>query len=168
MKVNRLEAHDRLKHFKEDQSINIFKGAQDCLKINPLSLQLQDYSPYIYLFAHPRTEDDGVTKAMYWQPRLTKPKAQTNSYLFRAESKTDVIEACWLLPPREMWKEYSKGNVTESELVLWSIDQFKNNRENLQKPEPGDFFDNKIREIYKIIIPEKKKKLIFPGFKLEI
>lgn len=168
MKINRLEAHDRLKHFKEDQSINIFKGAEDCLKINPLSLQLQDHSHYIYLFAHPRTDDDGVTKVMYWQPRLTKPKAQTNSYLFRAQSKTDIIETCWLIPPGQMWAQYVKGNVTESDVVLWSINEYKFNRENLQASEPDDLPNSRIKEIYKMIIPEKKTKLILPDFMLEI
>ena len=51
MKVNRLEAHDRLEHFKEDQSFNIFKGAEDCLKKNPDALIMQEHSPYVYIFA---------------------------------------------------------------------------------------------------------------------
>ena len=76
MKINRLEAHDRLLHFKNDQNSTIQQGAEDCLKKNPLSLALQDHSPYIYIFAHPRTADDGVNKRLLWQPRLTKPKAQ--------------------------------------------------------------------------------------------
>ena len=76
MKINRLETHDRLQHFVKDQSINIFQGADECLKKNTLSLALQEKSSYVYLFAHPRTADDGVTKIMYWQPRLTKPEAQ--------------------------------------------------------------------------------------------
>ena len=100
MKVDRLETHDRLLHFKKDQALNIAQGAEDCLKRNPLSLAIQSRSPYVYLFAHPRTADDGFTKRMLWQPRLTRPKAQTNSYLFRAQSNSDVIEVCWLLPPR--------------------------------------------------------------------
>src|SRR5215470_6737494 len=88
MKLNRLETHDRLQHFVQDQSKNIWQGADDCMKRNPLSLALQDRSPYIYIFAHPRTADDGVTKRMLWQPRLTKPQAQSNSYLFRAKSNS--------------------------------------------------------------------------------
>lgn len=149
MKINRLETHDRLEHFIKDQSINIAQGATDCLKKNPLSLQLQDRSPYIYLFAHPRTADDGVTKKMYWQPRLTKPQAQTNSYLFRARSKSDLIEVCWLLPPEEMWGQYDKGNITENELVIWSIDQYKNNKHKLESREPDDLSDGLIKMIYK-------------------
>lgn len=154
MKINRLETHDRLEHFKKDQSLNISQGAEDCLKKNDLSLRLQQYSPYIYLFAHPRTADDGYTKRMIWQPRLTKPKAQTNSYLFRAESNSDKVEICWLIPPREMWDQYNKGNVTEHELVRWSIAQFIGNRENLESPDPDDLYDTKINWIYEKIAME--------------
>src|SRR6185436_5338043 len=121
MKLNRLETHDRLQHFVKDQSQNIFLGAEQCLKDNPLSLAIQEKSPYVYLFAHPRTADDGVTKVMYWDPRLSIPEAQTNSYLFRAISKTDTIEVIWLIPPREMWPQYDMGKVTESNEVAWSI-----------------------------------------------
>ena len=158
MKVNRLEAHDRLKHFKEDQALNIFQGADDCLKRNPLSLALQEKSPYIYIFAHPRTADDGVTKRMLWQPRLTKPPAQTNSYLFRATSNTDIVELCWLIPPYELWDQYQKGNVVEEPTILWSINQFRHNRKELEKAEPGDLPEKKVKSIYKEICLNKEAK----------
>ncbi len=154
MKLNRLETHDRLQHFIKDQSINIAKGATDCLKSNKLSLALQEKSPYIYLFAHPRTHDDGVTKVMYWQPRLTKPSAQTNSYLFRAQSKTDLLEVCWLLPPKETWDQYKKGNVTENQWVIWSIDQFVYNKKHLEQKEPDDLPDEICRNIYQGVLIE--------------
>lgn len=160
MKVNRLETHDRLQHFKKDQSINIAQGADDCLKKNPLSLLLQDHSPYIYIFAHPRTADDGVTKVMYWQPRLTKPPAQTNSYLFRAQSKTDLVEVCWLLPPKEMWSQYQKGNVTEHEMVLWSIREYKTNKEALERPDPEDHSQEVGNRIYKQVVKDLRQERI--------
>lgn len=163
MKLNRLETHDRLQHFVKDQSVNIFQGADECLKKNPLSLALQEKSPYIYMFAHPRTADDGVTKIMYWQPRLTKPEAQTNSYLFRAMSKTDNIEVCWLIPPSEMWPQYRKGNVTEYEIVLWSINQYNHHRKLLQKPEEEDLPDLKIRAIYDQIKQDMKYDKMMKG-----
>lgn len=154
MKLNRLETHDRLEHLVKDQSINISKGASDCLTSNALSLALQEKSPYIYIFAHPRTCEDGVTKAMYWQPRLTKPSAQTNSYLFRAQSKTDIMEICWLLPPKEMWDQYKKGNVTENDLVIWSIDQFRSNKKKLEEKEKDDLPDEVCKNIYRQIALE--------------
>lgn len=161
MKLNRLETHDRLVHLKKDQSLNIAQGAEDCLKKNPLSLGLQQYSPYIYIFAHPRTSEDGLSKRMIWQPRLTKPNAQTNSYLFRAISNTDQMEICWLLPPREIWSQYNKGNVTEHELVLWSIEQFQTNRKELEKPDQNDLPDHSCKNIYmKVVSEQKQQKLL--------
>lgn len=148
MKLNRFETHDRLIHFKKDQALNIAQGASDCMLKNPLSLALQQYSPYIYVFAHPRTHDDGVTKRMIWQPRLTKPSMQTNSYLFRGKSGTDLLEPCWLLPPKETWSQYKKGNVTEHELVLWSIDQYINNKLGMEEPFKDDLTDEQVKNIY--------------------
>lgn len=160
MKVNRLEAHDRLLFLKKDQGSNIAQGAQDCLKKNELSLALQDKSPYIYIFAHPRTADDGINKRMLWQPRLTKPAAQTNSYLFRAISKTDILQICWLLPPREQWKQYQKGNVTEHEWVLWSIRQFQTNRQELEKCESDDVTQEQFEKIMMQVIAEHNQKIM--------
>lgn len=156
MKLNRLETHDRLLHFKKDQEANIFQGAEDCLKKNPDSLFFQSRSPYVYLFAHPRTCDDGVTKKMFWQARLWKPPAQTNSYLFRAQSHTDLIQICWLLPPEETWDEYKQGNVTENEYVLWSINEYLYNRDRLQKDESDDLSDDKGKPIMEEWIRNKR------------
>jgi hypothetical protein len=157
MKISRLETHDRLEHFIKDQSQNIWLGADECLKKNPDSLKLQEKSPYIYIFAHPRTADDGVSKRLLWQPRLTKPKAQTNSYLFRAESHTDNIEICWLLPPREMWDQYTEGKVCESNWAQWSIYQFQYKREELEKPFPDDLSEQQVKNIWLEILTVKPK-----------
>ena len=159
MKINRLETHDRLQHFVKDQSINIFQGAEDCLKKNPDSLAIQEKSPYIYLFAHPRTTDDGLNKRMLWQPRLSIPEAQTNSYLFRAISNTDIIEIVWLIPPKEMWKQFDKGLVTESNEVAWSIEMFRHKRKKLEKPHPDDMPEEIARLILKAIVDEKLQEL---------
>lgn len=160
LKINRLETHDRYQHFMQDQSEGLAQGAEACLKTHPIAIAIQQRSPYVYLFAHPRTADDGVTKRMLWQPRISRPSPQTNSYLFRAQSNTDLIEICWLLPPREMWKEFEKGKVTASEIVLWSIDQFKNNRNQLGFPHPEDLSDEKGRQIYREIKETYKYKMI--------
>jgi len=149
MKIDRLETHDRLVQLHKKQAINLNKGADDCLKKNRLSIGLQQYSPYIYLFAHPRTADDGITKKMFWQPRLTKPQAQTNSYLFRAISNTDRMEICWLLPPKETWNQYKKGNVTEHEFVNWSIQQFLTNKTQLEASFEDDLNDEVVKNIYR-------------------
>lgn len=148
MKIDRLETHDRLLQLKKEQLDPIAQGAEDCLKKNPLSLFLQEHSPYIYIFAHPRTMEDGVTKKMLWQARLTKPTSQTNSYLFRAISKSDLIEVVWLLPPRELWDQYKKGNVCESQDVEISIENFLYHRDALDRPPEDDLNDTQVRKIY--------------------
>ena len=47
MKLNLFETHDRLLHFKKDQYDAINEVADTCLKRNPISLALQNRSPYI-------------------------------------------------------------------------------------------------------------------------
>jgi len=160
MKIERLETHDRLKHLIKDQSANIFHGAEDCLKKNPLSLALQDKSPYIYIFAHPRTADDGVNKVMYWQPRLSIPEAQTNSYLFRAISKTDIIEVIWMIPPREHWEQYKKDNITDSNICRWSIAMLLNNKKKLEQPHPDDISEDSQKYIMQAIIQDHKHDIL--------
>jgi len=155
MKINRLEAHDRLLHLKKDQAHVITQGAEDCLKKNSLCLELQARSPYVYIFGHPRLHDNGRDTRMIWQGRLTKPNAQTNSYLFRAKSYGDILEVCWFLPPRETWGQFKKGNVTESTDVLWSIHQFENNREKLEQPFEDDLPYERVKEILQDIDRER-------------
>lgn len=159
MKLNLLETHDRLEHLLEDQSDNVFKGAEICLKSNPLSLAIQERFPYLYIFAHTRTAEDGVTKRLLWQPRISKPKAQTNSYLFRAQSKSDLIEVVWIIPERHLWPSYEKGKVTENELVDYSINLFENNRDELEKPHPEDFPEERSKKIFQTILDEHKQEV---------
>ena len=154
MKLNILESHDRLLELRKNQAEVISRGLEDCLKRNPLSLSLQAKSHYIYIYAHPRTCDNGVTKRMLWQPRLGKPKAQTNSYLFRVTSNTDIVEICWMIPPREMWPQYRTGNVTESEIVNWSIAMFQGNKPFLEKSYEDDLSDDRIKSIYMVVAAE--------------
>jgi hypothetical protein len=158
MKLNVLDSHDRLLELKKSEAQTLGQGAEDCLKKNPLSLALQEKSPYIYMFAHPRTEADGNTKKMFWQPRLTKPQAQTNSYLFRAISKSDSIEICWMLPSRETWGQHKKGNIAENELVEWSINMFLNKKKELEEPHPDDLPEAKMKMIYYEVLNSIKAK----------
>lgn len=159
MKLNRLETHDRLEHLKKDQSLNIFQGTEDCLKKNPLSLAIQEKSPYVYMFAHARTANDGVNKVLYWQPRLSRPEPQDNSYLFRAISKTDQIEICWIIPAKVLWNQYKKGNVTEHAIVNWSIDQYENHFKDLSEKHSDDFSEERAKQIYHQIVQEHAENL---------
>lgn len=160
MKVNRFEAHDRLLHLIKDQSDMVAKGAGECLKKNPLSLAYQEKSNYIYIFGHARTHDDGVTKRLLWQPRLSKPNPESNSYLFRAKSHTEEMEVCWILPPHEMWAQYQTGNLVHTDIIGWSINQFKYNKKDLFKPFPEDLPEEKCKSILLQIAQEMEESAL--------
>ncbi len=156
MKLNRLETHDRLQFFTK-QSFDIGECCQDLIKKKPFG----DH-PF-YIFAHSRTEEDGVTKRLIWQPRLTKPKAQTNSMLFKAYPGTDLIKVIWMIPDRILWAQYTKGKVTENKTVCDSIDMFTHKREELEAKEEDDLNDEAIDAIYRQICyarnDEKRKQI---------
>lgn len=144
MIINPLDAHDRLQHFTK-QGFDIAECCQDLINKRPYG----DH-PF-YIFAHTRTDEDGTTKRLIWQPRLTKPKAQTNSMLFKAYPGTDMIKVIWMIPAREMWDQYTKGKLTENKTVSESIYDFENNRAKLEQKEEDDLSDEKIDQIYKEI-----------------
>lgn len=152
MLLNPLETHDRLLHFKKTQSQNISECCQDLINQRP-------YGNYpFYAFAHARTEEDGVTKRLIWQPRLTKPKAQTNSMLFKLYPGSDLVKVIWMIPAREMWGQYEKGKLTESDIVYQSIQDFQFNRDFLEKKEEDDLNDETIEAIYKDIAHQGRMK----------
>lgn len=157
MKIDRLETHDRYLHLLQEQSVNIFLGVEECLRKNPLSLAIQEKVPYVYIYAHSKT--DGSRRKMYWQPRLSIPEAAPNSYLFRATSHTDNIEICWIIPPKEFWPQYSKGNVVQSEIIDWSIRMYKCRRLELEKPHADDLSEEQARVVMKQIIEEHRQTL---------
>ena len=151
MKINILDAHDRYKHFTK-QSFDIGECCQNLIDQRPFG----EY-PF-YIFAHPRTDDDGIKKRMIWQPRLTKPKAQTNSMLFKAYPGKDTIKVIWIIPPREMWDQYEKDKLTENKTIAESIHDFQFNREKLEGKESDDLSDEKINSIYSEIAYEANKE----------
>lgn len=153
MKVNILDAHDRYKHFTK-QSFNIGECCQDLINQRPFG----DH-PF-YIFAHARTDDDGVTKRLIWQPRLTKPKAQTNSMLFKGYPGTDNVKVIWIIPARELWDQYKSHNVTASKVVSESIDDFQNNRQKLEMNEDDDLTDSQIEAVYRnlSLLAQQKKR----------
>lgn len=144
MKINRLDAHDRLQHFTS-QSFDIGKCCQDLINQMPFG----DHA--FYIFAHPRTLDDGVTKTMVWQPRLTKPRAQENSMLFKVYPGTDTIKVIWMIPARELWDNFKKGKLTENKTISESIQAFNHQRAKLEAKEEDDLSDFQIDQIYREI-----------------
>lgn len=159
MKLDILEAHDRYKFVVQD-SENKETISETCQKII-------DARPFgensFYIFAHARTIGMDEKKnyiglsnkipshRLIWQPRLSRPKAQENSMLFRVNPGSDNVEIVWIIPSQILWKEFRKGNVVENSVVLESIEMFKNNKELLDKPDPRDVPEEKAREIYREI-----------------
>ncbi len=151
MKIDRLDAHDRYEYFT-NQSFDIAECCQDLINKRPFG------SHPFYIFAHARTEDDGVNKRLIWQPRLTKPKAQTNSMLFKAYPGTDLIKVIWMIPAREMWDQYTKGKLTQNQTISDSIYAFQHDRLRLEEKEDDDLSDEKVDAIYKEISFEAIRK----------
>lgn len=152
MKIQLLDAHDRLLDLKSKQSLDISECCQDLVNKRPFGEH-----PF-YIFAHARTDDDGITKRLIWQPRLTKPKAQSNSMLFKAYPGTDLIKVIWMIPDRAMWNQYQKGKLSESSVVCESIDAFENHRGKLEANEPDDLTEGQCCAIYESLSREAKAK----------
>lgn len=144
MKINPLDAHDRYEHLTK-QSFDIGECCQNLIDQMPFGNH-----PF-YIFAHARTEEDGATKRLIWQPRLTKPKAQTNSMLFKAYPGKDTIKVIWMIPAPEMWDQYTKGKLTENKTVCDSIHLFKTDRAKLEEKEDDDLTEKQIDAIYREI-----------------
>ena len=151
IKINPLEAHDRLLHFTK-QNFSIEECCQNLIDQRPFGNH-----PF-YIFAHTRTHEDGSSKRLIWQPRLTKPKSQTNSMLFKAYPGTDIIKVIWMIPAREMWNQYKVEMMMGNRTIYQSIHDFTHNREFLDKREDDDLSDEKINEIYKDLKIEARRK----------
>jgi hypothetical protein len=151
MKVKIHDAHDRYKHFTK-QNFSISECCEDLIKQRPFG----EYS--FYIFAHARTDDDGVSKRLIWQPRLTKPQPQTNSMLFKAYPGSDNIKVIWILPAEELWAQFELGKMTENVTILDSIWNYKFNRKKMAAKEPDDFDDEKINAIYRELSVASKSK----------
>ncbi len=154
MKLNFLETHDRFQHFTK-QSFDISECCQDLINQRPFGEH-----PF-YIFAHARTADDGVTKQLIWQPRLTRPLAQSNSMLFKAYPGTDLIKVIWIIPARELWAQFAKGKMLQNQTICDSLHSFLYNRDKLNEKEPDDLSDDACDAIYKQISLAAKPRMAF-------
>lgn len=151
MKIDKLDAHDRLNHFK-NQKFDISECCQDLINQRPFGEHA------FYIFAHARTDEDGSTKRLIWQPRLTRPKPQTNSMLFKAYPGSDIIKVIWMIPSRELWDSYVDGKMLENKTICESIFDFQYNRERLEKNEEDDLDDQAIDSVYRDLSSEAQYK----------
>ncbi len=174
MKVNVLEAHDRFKEFSK-QADYISKGCQDCIDNRPKEFGNRDF----YVFTHKRELglDERIsmynkdvqecilnpfqirkyfdlkkvpTARLIWSPRLTKPKPQENSMLFRV-TPPDIIEVIWMIPDAALFDQYEKGDVIENATIKESIHHFLHNRQKFEKIDGRDISDKEAAMIYEEI-----------------
>lgn len=178
MKIKLIDAHDRFKHFTT-QEFDIGKTCQDMIDQRPFgdvpfyifahkreigmdertSLYSQDFQQSLSLGTQRRywTLADVPTHRIIWQPRLTKPKAQTNSMLFKAYPGSDNIKVIWIIPQEELWEQYAKGKLTENKIVVESIHAFRTDKEKLEAKEEDDLSDQEIDAIYTDISLSKRR-----------
>ncbi len=183
MKLNRIETIDRYAEFKK-QGDYISKGCSDCISNRPQEFLNHPF----YIFAHKREigQDERLsifnqdltsfmtdptymrkywrlesvpTHRLIWIPRLTKPSAQTNSMLFKSYPPGDNIKVIWMIPDKSMWKQYEKGNLTESNLTAWSIAQYKDHKRRLEISEDDDVTQEEANRIYAEISKNKSKPM---------
>ena len=150
MKINHLDAHDRFESFIQ-QRFDISECCQDMLNKKPFG-----DIPF-YAFAHARTDDDGLTKRLVWQPRLTKPKAQENSMLFKLYPP-DMVKVIWMIPASELWATFERGKMTQNQLIWESIQKFKTDKKKLEANEDDDLTDEQIAKVYEAISLDAKIK----------
>ena len=180
MKVNILESHDRLLQFQK-QADYIAKGCKDCIENRPREFGNITF----YIFAHKRSieldeklslfQDDlkeslcdisykrkynrmeEIPSArLIFSPRLTKPEPQENSMLFRNKPPSEDVEVLWMIPDRELFGQYKKGNLTESSIITESVHLFLNNKSKLAKTEKDDIPESTIKAIYREIAHNSK------------
>jgi hypothetical protein len=165
MKINRLETHDRLEQFQQQQD-NIGLGVEECIRNVPSSITC----PF-YVYGHSRNVDyheqvdhllsgasKAVTSRLIWMPVVTKPKAAPNSYLFLASKKSDVVKIIWMLPKRELWDNFAPGKMMHNENVWTSIQNYKKYRDVLNVPDKDGPTEKDVLEFRKIIGAEAQKK----------
>ncbi len=146
MKVDFLETHDRLQHFKSDWEM-MSQGVQDCIDNVPEAVRM----PF-YVYGHTRQigiderfnlffqgywqeMKDVPSERIIWMPRITKPLAEPNSYLFKAQKNSDIVEIEWVLPKRELWGQYEPGKMNYNETIWTSIQNFLHRRGEMEAPD---------------------------------
>lgn len=156
MKVDIFDAHDRYKHFV-NQDFDIVTCIKDMINQKPFG----DH-PF-YIFSHARTEDDGFNKRYIHQPRLIRPAVATNSMLIRVFPKNpDIVKIIWMIPQRELWDQYTKGLVCEDPFILECIYRYINDPLSFLEPDEYDISPEKARDILFEFQPQLFKRETLP------
>lgn len=161
MKVDFFETHDRLEHFKSDWE-TISQGVQDCIDNVPDAIKMPFYvfghsrqigideRFNLYFQGHWQEMKDVPSERLIWMPRITKPLAEPNTYLFKAQKGTDIVEIEWILPKRELWEQYEPGKINYNEVIWTSIQNYKHARAEMEMPD-RDISLEDINEFARII-----------------
>lgn len=170
--LDRLETHDRFQYFKK-REFEIGECVQDMMNKKPFA----DHPFYDFVHARSIEYDERMklflsgmygrfedvpSKTLIHQARLTKPVPQDNSILFKCYPGTDNVKVIWIIPDKNLWDQFTKGNITEDSFICESIDLFKYNRDFLAKKEDDDLSDEKINEIYRQISMDARSKMSKP------
>lgn len=172
MKINRSDAHDRYSFYQKQES-DIGACCQNLIDQRPFG----DH-PF-YIFAHARTLgldekiklyssgkyetlDQVPEKTIIWQPRIDKPLCESNSMLFKAYPGSDILTTIWILPPRELWGQFKKGNMMENETIVISMHDYENNKERLEAREEDDPTPEEARLIVLEYQPQLFKRETLP------
>lgn len=141
MKINPLDAHDRLLAFQKYQT-EVGKFIQQMIEKRPWG------SRHFYIFIiHKRSLGlderqalvmEGIYNKIQDTPeafmimscRVTKPQADPNTTLIRVRpgDKNDSVKLLWSIPQVELWDQFEKGKLFENEEILAQIHTFKTNR----------------------------------------
>lgn len=98
------------------------------------------------------TPGDPHTKKLVYQPRLTKPKPNPNTSLYRLNPlRPDEVEVFWILPKIQAFGLYAKGKVHENEFIHECIQKYLNEYDSLCRKEADDISDSEIKELYRCI-----------------
>jgi hypothetical protein len=166
MKLNRSETHDRLLQYQKQQQ-SIGDAVFECIRNVPEGIK----SPF-YVYGHSRSVSydekvsillDGYGEApdarLIWTPRISKPKASPNTYLFLCNKNTDVIQIIWMIPKREIWNEYKPGQMTHNENVWVSIQNFIHFRDEMNAPDKEGPKESDMIEWRKVYGEEAHKRI---------
>jgi hypothetical protein len=160
--LNRFEVHDRLLDFNK-QAQHIYIGCMQCIQNVP-----EDIKFPFYVHAHSRQIDMAeklsiiedptipfelkkVDERLIWMPRITKPKAEPNSYLFLVTKRPEQIRVIWLLPKPELWKQMAPGMISHHPDVWTSIQNYLKYRKKLEENDidgPSEKDVENFRRIY--------------------
>ncbi len=165
MKLDRLETHDRLLHFN-NQSEDMGKGISECIANVPESIKCPFY---VYGFGKLVGEDEKISlilqrhkkipsERMIWVPKIIKPKASPNSYLFLVRKGTDVVETIWMLPRREYWDQYNPGQLFHNESIWTSIQNYINSPHRLNALDANGPTQRDVEHFRKVMGEEAHKR----------